>query len=248
MGEQPGSAGASRGHQTLWRRLRGIAIFLVWLAYAAASTIWIHPLIWTVLPIGMALYLRFEGYPRRLILIFVAPVTLLTASSQAVGALLGAPIWVSLAIYVVASGLFSLVVTDPHGAYERLPAWLLGKRFATRLVGAHFEEATEAANEVVGRINASDDPSGQRVEIRRLAAEARREARRGGIWREAWATHAAWLEGLADLSEAEPSDDAFRHVNDLVVAANEAARVAIERAKAVDRAGIEADGGSARGE
>lgn len=238
MGEQPAPAGSSRRDPTEWPRRKRIAVLLVWLAYAVASTIWIHPLIWTVLPTGMTLYLRAERYPWRAVLIFVPPLTLLTAFSQVVGTWLDAPIWASFAIYLAACGLFALVVTDSRETYARLPASLLGEPLATRLVGARFEDASEAANEIVRRINANEDPGGQKAEIHRLAAEAQRESRRSGTWRDAWATHAAWLEGLAGLLDAEPTDDEFRHVNDLVLEANEAQRLAVERAMVVDPAGI----------
>jgi hypothetical protein len=221
-----------------WPSGAGTVVLVVWLAYAVASNVWMYPLIWTVLPTGMTLYLRAKRYPWRAILIFVPPLTLLTAFSQVVGTWFDAPMLVAFAIYLAACGLFALVVTDPQKTYERLPAWLLGEPFATRLVGARFEDASEAANEMVRRINANEDPSGQKVEINRLAAEARRESRRSGTWREAWATHAAWLEGLAGLLDAEPTDDEFRHVNDLVLEANEAQRLAVEQAKVVDPAGI----------
>jgi hypothetical protein len=220
-----------------WPSGAGTVVLVVWLAYAVASNVWLYPLIWTVLPTGMTLYLRAKRYSWRAILIFVLPLTSLTAFSQVAGTWFLAPTSVAFAIYLAACALFALVVTDPQKTYERVPAWLLGEPFATRLVGARFEDASEAANELVRRINANEDPGSQKVEINRLAAEARRESRRNGTWREAWATHAAWWEALAGLLDAEPTDEGFRQLNHLVVEANEAERLAIERAKALDPAG-----------
>ncbi|MEA2619702.1 MAG: hypothetical protein QOC97_475 [Chloroflexota bacterium] len=213
-----------------------VVVLLVWLAYAVASNLWIYPLFWTVLPTGIALYLRIARYPWRVVLIFVVPITLLTTFAQAVSASLEAPVWVAFSIYLVACGLFSVVVADSRETIARVPGWLLGEPLATRLVGARFAESVEAANATVHRINAGDDPSGSRAEIRRIANGARRESRRDGTWQEAWATHATWLEGLADLLETEPTDDEFRHLNQLVIEANEAERLAIERATALDPA------------
>jgi hypothetical protein len=220
-----------------WPSGAGMVVLVVWLAFAVASNVWMYPLLWTVLPSGIALYLRAARYPWRVILIFVVPITLLTTSAQAASAWLDAPVWVAFSIYLVACGLFSLVLADSHATIARVPRWLLGEPVATRVVGARFAESVEAANATVQRINAGDDRSGNRAEIRRIAIEARRQSRRDGTWQEAWATHATWLEGLVDLLETEPTDDEFRHLNHLVVEANEAERLAIERAKALDPAG-----------
>ena len=98
-------------------------LFLAWLAYAVATTVWVHLLLWTVLPLGLSLYLFAERYPWRVILIVAVPLTLLTACSQAVGIWLDAPTWVAFAIYLVAAGYFSFVVTLPGPrCVDRAPA------------------------------------------------------------------------------------------------------------------------------
>ena len=56
----------------------------------------------------MTLYLRAERYPWRVVLIFVLPITLLTAFAQAVRVWFDAPTWIAFAIYLVAAGVFSL--------------------------------------------------------------------------------------------------------------------------------------------
>jgi hypothetical protein len=237
VGEDPRRARISRLDPTNWPSRTGTVVFLVWLAYAVASTVWLPLLLWTVLPSGMTLYLRAERYPWRVVLIFVLPITLLTAFAQAVRVWFDAPTWIAFAIYLVAAGVFSLVVADPRETIARLPGWLLGEPVATRLVGARFAESVQAANAMVLPINAGEDRTRSRAEIHRLAIDARRESRHRGTWQGAWAAHAAWLEGLAALLETEPTDDEFRRVNSLVVEANEAERLAIERARAVDPAG-----------
>jgi hypothetical protein len=237
VGEQPQQAGTSRLDRGHWPSVARTLVFVVWLAYAAACTVWVHPLLWTVLPAGVALYLRADRYPWRVILIFVMPITLLTALAQAVNAWFDTPAWVAFSIYLLACVLFSLVMADPEQTIERLPGWLLGEPFATRLVGARFVESVEAANALVPQINSGEDRSTSQAEIHRLAEEARLEAQRSGTWQEAWATHAAWLEGLESLLTVGPTDDGFRRLNELSTAAYEAENMAVERAKALDPAG-----------
>ena len=217
----------------------GAVLFVAWLAYAVASTVGLHLLLWTVLPSGLALYLFAERYPWRVVLIFVVPVTLLTALSQVVAISSDAPTWVAFAIYLIACGYFSFVVCYPNRErwIARLPGWLLGERFATRLAWTRFEASLVAANGAVRQINASEDQGGRQTEIHRLAVEARRESRRGGTWQEAWAAQAAWLEGLGELDGIEPSADRFRHVNDLLAESDGAHMLAIERTAVLDPAG-----------
>ena len=74
---------------------------------------------------------------------------MLTALAQAVNAWFDTPAWVAFSIYLLACVLFSLVMADPQQTIERLPGWLFGEPFATRLVGARFVESVEAANALV---------------------------------------------------------------------------------------------------
>jgi hypothetical protein len=210
-------------------------VFFAWLAYAVASAVWVHPLLWTVLPSGLTLYLFAERYPWRVVLIFVVPLTLLTAFSQVVAISSDAPTWVAYAIYLIACGFFSFVVCYPNrdGWIARLPRWLLGERFAARLAWARFEGSVIAANAVVRQINAGEDEGDRQAAIHRLVVEARRESRRGGTWQEAWAAHATWLEGLGKLVGIEPSADQVRHVSDLLAESDGAHMLAIERTAAV---------------
>jgi len=239
VSEQPRRARFSRLDPTNWPSGTGTVLFVAWLAYAFASTVWVHLLLWTVLPSGLTLFLFAERYPWRGVLIFVVPLTLLTAFSQVVAISSEAPTWVAFAIYLIACGYFSFVVCYPNrdGWIARLPRWLLGERFAARLAWARFEDSVVAANAVVRQISASDDQGGRQAAIHRLALEARRESRRGGTWREAWAAHAAWLEGLGELVGIEPCADQVRHVNDRLAEADGAQMLAIERTAVVDPAG-----------
>ena len=239
MSEQPRRARISRLDPTNWPSGTGPVLVFAWFAYAVASAVWAHPLLWTVLPSGLTLYLFAERYPWRVVLIFVVPLTLLTASSQVVAISPDAPIWVAFAIYVIACGYFSFVLCYPNrdGWIARLPGWLLGERFEARLAWARFEESVVAANAVVRQIDASEDHGAMQAAIHRLAMEARRELRRGGIWQEAWAAHATWLEGLGKLVGIEPSADQVRHVGDLLAELNGAHMLAIERTAVVDPAG-----------
>jgi hypothetical protein len=224
---------------TNWPTGTGTVLFFAWLAYAVASAAWVHPLLWTVLPAGLTLYLFAEWYPWRVILVFVLPLTLLTTISQVVATSADVPTWVAFVIYVIACGYFSLVLCYPDRErwVARLPGWLLGERFAARLAWARFEESVVAANAVVRRIGASEDQGDRQETLHRLAIDARRESHRGGIWQEAWAANAAWLEGLGELVGIEPSDDQVRHVGDLLADLNGAHALALERTAVVDPAG-----------
>jgi hypothetical protein len=232
VSEQPRRARISRLDPTNWPPGTGIVLVVAWLAYAVASTMWVHPLLWTVLPSGLTLYLFAERYPWRVVLIFVAPLALLTAIAQIVAISPDAPIWVAFATYLIACAYFSFVVTYPNrdGWMARLPRWLLGDRSAARLAWARFEESVVAANAVVRQIDASEDQGGRQTAIDRLALDARRESRRGGTWQEAWGALATWLEGVGSLVGIEPSADQVRHISDLLAALNRAHLQAIERA------------------
>jgi hypothetical protein len=213
-------------------------LFVAWLAYAVASTLWVNLLIWTVLPAGLALYLIAAWYPWRVVLILIAPLTLLTVLSQVVAISPEAPIWIAVAIYLVACGYFSFFVSsDERDRWiARLPRWLLGERFAGRLAWARFEAAVIEANAVVRQIDANEGQGGRQAAIQRLATEARRESRRSGSWQGAWAAQARWLDGLGELVATKPSADVLRRVNDALSAMNGAHLLAIERTTGVDPA------------
>jgi hypothetical protein len=209
----------------------GIVLFVAWLAYAIASTLWVHLLLWTVLPVGLALYLIAERYPLRVVLLVIAPLTFVTVLSQAVAVLPITPTWAAFAIYLVGCAYFSLVVCYPERdrMVARLPRPVLGETFAARLSWARFEDSVMATNAVVRKINSGGRESAGRQALERLAAEARRESVRGGIWQEAWAAHAAWLDGLGELVGAEQTPEALRHVNELLAESNRVQMVAMEQ-------------------
>jgi hypothetical protein len=230
---------------TNWPAGTGTVLFFAWLAYAVAITVWVHLLLWTVLPSGLTLYLVAEWYPWRVVLIFVVPLTLLTAFSQVVATSSDTPTWVAFAIYLIACGYFSFVVVYPHrdAWIRRLPRRVLGERFAARLAWAHFEESLVKANASLHRIDAGEDLGGSQATIHRLAMEARRESRRGGTWQEAWAAQATWLDGRWHLVGIEPSADQARHVKGLLAELDAAHMLAIERATVVDPVGDEVGAG-----
>jgi hypothetical protein len=238
VSQNPRRARMSRLQPSNWPTGTGTVLFFAWLAYAIASTVWLHPLLWTVLPVGLMLYLIAAWYPWRVVVLLVVPLTLITAFSQFVAISPDLPIWVGLAIYLIACGYFSFVVSSANldRWIARLPSWLLGEQFAARVAWARFEEAAVAANSVVRQVSAGGDHIGRQAAIHRLATEARREARLGGIWQEAWAAQAAWLEGLGELVGSQPTADGSRHVNDLLEEMNRAHMVAIERSRVIDPA------------
>jgi hypothetical protein len=235
VSEHPRRALISRLDPANWPPGMGIVLVVAWLAYAVAIAVWVHLLLWTVLPSGLTLYLLAERYPWRVILFLVVPLTLLTITSQIIGIWLDAPTWVAFAIYLVACGYFSSVVCYPSRDrwLARLPGWLLGASFAARLSWARFEESVVAANALVRQINAGQDRSSGRDGIHRLAVEARRESGHGGPWQAAWDAHARWLDGLGEIVESEPTADALRHVNDLLAESNRAQMLAIEQTELV---------------
>ncbi|HEV8401626.1 MAG TPA: hypothetical protein VGQ31_01190 [Candidatus Limnocylindrales bacterium] len=236
MSGESRNARLSRLDPVNWPRGAGILLFVVWLAYALVSTLWVHELLWTVLPAGLGLFLIAERYPWRVVVLVIAPLTLVTVLSQAVAIVPDAPTWAAFAIYLVGCGYFSLVVCSPNRdrVIADLPGWILGERFSSRLSWARFEESVMATNAVVRKINADGRESAGRQALERLAADARHESARGGIWREAWAAHAAWVDGLGELVGTEPTPETLRRVNALLAESNRVQVLAMER---TDQAG-----------
>ena len=99
----------------------------------------------------MTLYLFAERYPWRVIIAFVAPLALLTASAQVLASSSDAPVEVAFGVYVLACTYFSFVlfVPDRDGWVGRMPGWFLGERFEARLTWIRFEDSLVAANAVV---------------------------------------------------------------------------------------------------
>ncbi len=238
MSVRPRFAPFSRLDPIKWPAGTGIALFFGWIAYGVAINILVHPLIWTVLPLGLTLYLVAERYPWRVILLLVLPLTVLTAISQVVSTWSDAPTWTAFGIYLIACASFSLVVCGPDRDrwIARLPSRLLGDRFEARLAWTRFEESLVAANAAVRHISEGEDPAARHAEMRGIAMEARRECRRGGIWRAAWAAQATWLEALDALVGREPSADQGRHIRDLLEDLDGAHMLAIARTGEIDPA------------
>ena len=179
VSDRPRRAWTSRLDPINWPSGIGIVLFAAWVAYAVASTVWLHLLLWTVLPAGLALYLFAERYPWPVIVIFVVPLTLLTAFAQVVATWADTPLWISFAIYLIACGYFSVVVSDPNRDRwtARLPRALLGEQFSARLAWTRFEASLVAANALVRQTNAGGDQAGRHAALGRLATQARRESR-----------------------------------------------------------------------
>ena len=227
----------SRLDPTNWPRGTALVLFVGWVAYAVVSTVWLHPLLWTVLPIGLTLYLYAERYPWRVTLAVVAPLVLLTAFSQVVATSSDAPTAVAFGIYVVACVYFSVMcVSDRERWLARLPAWLLGDRFEARLAWIRFEDSLVAANAAVRQVDAADDQGARHAAMDRLATQARRESRRGGAWHEAWIALAAWLAALTELVGTAPSPDQAQQVHRLLDELDGAHMRAIEQTGALDPA------------
>jgi len=210
----------------------------MWIALAVTSLVWIHPLLWTVLPSGLTLYLLAEGYPARLVLVLVVPLAIVTASSQVLAAWSDVPTWVAFATYTGACAYFSLLVVSPNRdrLVARFPRALLGERFEARLAWARFEESLVAANAVVRQTTETADRTTGRTALHGLATDARREARRPGDWADAWAAEAAWLEAVERCAGAESADEQVRQVRDQLSRLDEAHLRAIERTSALDAA------------
>jgi hypothetical protein len=216
----------------------GIALFIAWAAFAVVSTVWLPALLWTVLPIGLTLYLFAERYPWRVNLTFTAPLALLTAFSQVVAST-DAPTTVAFGIYLIACAYFSVVtcIPDRDRLVGGLPAWFLGARFEARLAWVRFEESLVAANAAVRQVDTADDDKGTRhATMDRLATQARREARRGGAWHDAWTALAAWLEALVELVGTTATPDQARQVHGLLGELDGAHMRAIEETTVIDPA------------
>lgn len=234
----PRQARLSRLDPANWPTGAGLLLFVAWLAYAIAMNVWVYPLIWTVLPSGLTLYLFAERYPWRVILLFVVPLAVLTGISQVVATWSDVPTSVAFAIYLLACAYFSVVVCVPNRdrLIGGLPRRFLGERFDGRLAWTRFEESLVTANPLVRQVGESDGKAGRGSALNALAAVARRESRRGGTWQDAWTAHATWLDALDELVGIEPSTDEVRHVHDLLVGLDEAHMAAIERMSVLDPA------------
>jgi hypothetical protein len=198
--------------------------------------VWVRVLLWTVLPTGLTLYLIAARYPKRLVLLLVMPLTVMTAASQVVAGRSDTPTWVAFAIYLSGCAYFSTVVCVPNRdrRVALLPGRLLGERFSARLAWTRFEESLTAANAAVRHISDIEHSSDCQATLQGLATEARREAHRGGIWAEAWAAQATWLDALDDVAGIEPSVDQARRVHDLLRDLERAHVRAIERTSVLD--------------
>ena len=237
MSDHPRQARMSRLDPINWPPGTGIALLTAWAAFAVVSAVWLHPLLWTVLPIGLTLYLYAERYPWRLNLALVAPLVLLTALSQVVAST-DAPTVVAFGIYLSACAYFSVVtcIPDRDRWVARLPARFLGARFDARLAWIRFEDSLVAANAAVHRVGADDHDAERLATMDRLATRARRESRRGGAWHEAWIALAAWLDALTELVGTEPTPDQARQVHRLLGELDGAHMSAIERTDVLDPA------------
>lgn len=217
-------------------------ISVLWLAYAGACLWWVRPLFWTTLPIGVLLSVRGEGHRWRVVATFVLPLAVATLLAQGAMSWLDEPAsLIGLALWTAAAVWFSVTVipTPVRDAWiARLPPSFVDEPFVTRLAGARLQRSTEAANRLLGEVEAGRDLSRCARTARVLAATARRERQRDGTWQDAWTTHAAWLEALAERLGAGWSDAGAREVNELEVAANDALRAAVERAKVIDPASV----------
>jgi len=220
-----------------WPPGTGLALLIFWAAFAVASAVWLHQLLWTVLPLGLTLYLYAERYPWRVNLAVVAPLVLLTALSQVVAST-DAPTTVAFAIYLTACAYFSIVtcIPDRDRWIARLPAWFLGARLAARLSWVRFEDSLVAANAAVHQVGDHDHQAERHETMDRLATQARRESRRGGAWHDAWIALAAWLDALIELVGTEPTPDQARQVHRLLGELDEAHMGAVERTAVLDPA------------
>ena len=238
VSEHPRHARLSRLDAANWPRGTGTVIFIGWIGYAVASSVWIHPLLWTVLPSGLALYLLAERYPVRCVLLLVVPLAILTALSQVVAGWSAVPTAVAFATYLIGCAYFSFILCVPNRdrLVALLPSPILGERFGARLAWTRFEESLMAANGLVAQGIDVADRDGRHAELRGLATEARRESRRSGPWADAWAAQAGWMEALDELVGVNPSADQVRYVHDLLVALDDAHMLAIEQTSVLDPA------------
>ena len=224
VSDRPRRAWTSRLDPINWPSGIGIVLFAAWVAYAVASTVWLHLLLWTVLPAGLALYLFAERYPWPVIVIFVVPLTLLTAFAQVVATWADTPLWISFAIYLIACGYFSVVVSDPNR--DRWTARLPRTAPRRAILGAPGLDSLRG----VARRGQRAGPSNQRRQMTMPAGTQRLTGSRSGLAGNPMAAGPggrrgqrtqAWLEGLDTLAGIEPSADQFRHVNDLLTKGTE---------------------------
>lgn len=218
-----------------WPPGTAIVLFVSWAAFALVSTVWLRPLLWTVLPIGLILYLYAERYPWRVNLTLVAPLALLTGLAQVVAST-DSPTVVAFGIYLIACVYFSAVTLFPDRdrLIARLPGWFLGARFAARLAWVRFEDSLVAGNAAVRQVDAGDDHGARQATLDRLATQARRESRRSGAWHKAWIALAEWLEALSELVGTEPTPDQARHVHSLLGELDGAHMSAVEATSVLD--------------
>jgi hypothetical protein len=236
VADHPRRAPVSRLDPINWPAGTGIVLVVAWAVYAAASMVLIHALLWTVLPSGLALFLIAERYPWRVVLLLVVPLTLLTLVAQGVAMWSDAPTAVAFATYLLACAYFSFVVCVPDRdrSVAELPVWFLGDRYAARVSWPRFEESLVAANAAVRQLDVPGAESDTHAVMVRLATEARRASRRGGIWQAAWTAYAAWLEALGAVTGRTGSPDEARHIHDLLAGLDREHLLAIERTDAID--------------
>jgi len=236
--DHPRRARSSRLDPVNWPSGTGIVLVAVWVAYAAASGIWVHALLWTVLPSGLALFLIAERYPWTVVVLLVVPLTLLTLFAQGLATWSDASTTVAFATYLVPCAYFSSVLCAPDRDrwVGQLPVRFLGERFDARVSWSRFEESLVAANAAVRQLDVPGAESDKRAAMVRLAADARRASDRGGIWQAPWIAYATWLEALAEVPGSTGSSDRAHHIHDLLAGLDEAHMLAVERTTAIDRA------------
>ncbi|MFL5673761.1 MAG: hypothetical protein ACJ779_02035 [Chloroflexota bacterium] len=239
MSDQPRRAPFSRLDPINWPAGTGIALFIAWAAFAVVTGLWATVLLCTVLPAGLALFLIAERYPWRVVLLLVVPLAILTIVAQVLATWPVAPTWLAFAIYVLACGIFSFVLLAPDRDewVARLPVWFLGEAFDARLAWPRFEHSLVAANASVRQLDAVETDSEPERVIDRLAEEARVAARRGGIWQDAWAALATWLEELHEVARPTPAPDQARRIHELLADLDGAHMLALERTGAIDPGG-----------
>ena len=223
------------------RRPRVLSSFWSGLPMPPRARVWVHPLLWTVLPAGVALYLRADRYPWRVILIFVMPITLLdgvgTGRQRLVRhARLGrrfrsisSPASCSRSSWPIRNRRSSACPAGLWASHSR-------RGWSERASWNQSKRRTRWSRRSIRR----DDRANTQAEIHRLATEARLESQRTGTWQDAWATHAGWLEGLENLLDGR-TRPTMGSVTSTILRPQrtEAENKAIERAKALELAGTE---------
>jgi len=234
--DHPRRAPVSRLDPINWPAGTGIVLVVAWVIYAAASMVWIHALLWTVLPSGLALFLIAERYPWRVVLLLIVPLTLLTLVAQGVAMWSDAPTSVAFATYLLACAYFSFVlcVPDRDRSIAELPVWFLGERYAARMSWPRFEESLVAANAAVRQLDVPGAESDRHAVLVRLATDARHASTRAGIWQGAWTAYATWLEALATFTGSTGSREQAQHIHDLLAGLDREHLLAIERTEAID--------------